>query len=276
VVGDDSRYDGQRYVPTWKPEYRTSGDIGPLGALTVNDGLSNVARKASADDPALNAAQVLTGLLTARGVSVGPASHGAAPADAAEVASVTSPPLHSILASMLMSSDNYSAELITKELGVHDAKQGTTAAGTAAVKAELQKVGLPVQNLALVDGSGLDRGNRITCNLLVGALSLADRPGFTTLLDGLPVAGQSGTLIDQLTAAPLAGRLRAKTGSLQGVAGLVGTVDLGTTLHFAFVQTGDFSDEPGASIVRAKLAGIIGTFPDAPPADTLVPAPTQP
>src|SRR4029077_778416 len=38
VVGDDSRYDQQRYLPTWKDSYRTEGDIGPLGALTVNAG----------------------------------------------------------------------------------------------------------------------------------------------------------------------------------------------------------------------------------------------
>ena len=62
VVGDDSRYDDQRYVPSWKPDYRTSGDIGPMGALTVNDGYSNVAKKSIAEDPALNAAQTLTDL----------------------------------------------------------------------------------------------------------------------------------------------------------------------------------------------------------------------
>lgn len=273
IVGDDSRYDDERYIPTWKPEYRTGGDIGPIGALTVNDGLTSVSRKTLADDPALNAAQTLAGLLTARGVQVGTSSHGTAPGDAAEVASVTSPPLKDIVASMLTSSDNLSAEMLVKELGVHDSKQGTTAAGTAAVKARLLALGLPAEPLALVDGSGLDRGNRITCNLLVRTLGLASsRPEFAAIVLGLPVAGQSGTLIDQMTGTPLAGRLRAKTGSLQGVAGLTGLVETGPALRFAFIDTGDFA-EGAAPSIRLKLASIIGTFPDAPPADTLVPAP---
>ena len=273
IVGDDSRYDDERFIPTWKPEYRTGGDIGPMGALTVNDGLTSVSRKTLADDPALNAAQTLAALLTARGVQVGAATHGTAPSDATDVASVTSPPLKDIVASMLTSSDNNSAELLVKELGVHDSKQGTTAAGAAAVKARLLALGLPAEQLALVDGSGLDRGNRITCDLLVRTLGLAStRPEFAAIVLGLPVAGQSGTLIDQMTGTPLAGKLRAKTGSLQGVAGLTGLVETGPALRFAFIDTGDFA-EGAAPSIRLKLASIIGTFPDAPPADTLVPAP---
>ena len=148
----------------------------------------------------------------------------------------------------------------------------TRAAGTAAVKARLLAEGLPAENLALVDGSGLDRGNRLTCNLLVRTLGLAAKPGFETLFDGLPVAGQSGTLIDQMLGTPLQGKLRAKTGSLDGVAGLTGIIDVGPTVRFAVIQTGDFNESVAPSL-RRKAASVIGTFPDAPPADTLVPAP---
>lgn len=103
-------------------------------------------------------------------------------------------------------------------------------------------------------------------------LGLADKPGFSTLVDGLPVAGRTGTLIDQMLGTPLQGKLRAKTGSLQGVAGLTGVVDVGPRLRFAFVDTGDFS-ESAAPNIRLKLASVIGTFPGAPSADSLVPAP---
>jgi len=75
--------------------------------------------------------------------------------------------------------------------------------------------------------------NRITCDLLVRTLGLAStRPEFAAIVLGLPVAGQSGTLIDQMTGTPLAGKLRAKTGSLQGVAGLTGLVETGPALRF--------------------------------------------
>ncbi|HYX43973.1 MAG TPA: D-alanyl-D-alanine carboxypeptidase, partial [Acidimicrobiales bacterium] len=35
ILGDESRYDAQRYVPTWNPDYATEPEIGPQSALTV-------------------------------------------------------------------------------------------------------------------------------------------------------------------------------------------------------------------------------------------------
>jgi serine-type D-Ala-D-Ala carboxypeptidase/endopeptidase (penicillin-binding protein 4) len=274
VVGDDSRYDEERYLPTWKATYRTDGEVGPLGALTVNDGFStwSPSRKVPVDDPALNAASQLANLLRARGVDVGAPDTGTAPAGTTEVALVTSPPLHDIVRSMLSSSDNLTAELLTKELGFHTAKAGTTAAGITATTAKLRELGVPVADGALKDGSGLDRGNRVTCDNLVATLGLADRPGLATLYDGLPVAGQSGTLFDQFVGTALAGKFRGKTGSLDGVSGLTGVIDLGRRIRFAFLDNGDFSENQGGAI-RVNIGDIVGRFPDAPPVDALVPAP---
>jgi D-alanyl-D-alanine carboxypeptidase/D-alanyl-D-alanine-endopeptidase (penicillin-binding protein 4) len=274
VVGDDSRYDTQRYLPTWKDSYRTAGEVGPLGALTVNDGFSAWApnSKTPVDDPARNAATQLAALLRARGVDVGASDIGTAPAGAVEVAQVTSAPLKTIVASMLSSSDNLTAELLTKEVGVKTAKAGTTEAGVAATTAKLKELGVPIADGALKDGSGLDRGNRVTCDNLVATLALADRPELTTLYDGLPVAGQNGTLFDQFLGTTLVGNFRGKTGSLDGVSGLTGVLDLGRRLRFAFLDNGAFSEAQGA-VVRVNIGGIVGRFPDAPPVDALVPAP---
>ncbi len=127
VLGDDSRYDQQRYLPTWKDTYRTDGEVGPMSALTVNDGFStwSPARKVPVDDPTRNAAAELTDLLRARGVQVGAPGTGTAPGDATEIATVSSPPLRDVVHSMLSSSDNLTAEMLTKELGVQVSKQGT-------------------------------------------------------------------------------------------------------------------------------------------------------
>jgi len=92
------------------------------------------------------------------------------------------------------------------------------------------------------------------------------------LWDGLPVAGESGTLQDELRGTPLQSHLRAKTGFLNGVTGLSGLVDVKAPLQFAFVANGALS-EAGAVALRGRFAGVLGTFPDAPPADQLVPAP---
>src|SRR5262249_50439017 len=129
IAADDSRYDAQRFLPTWAPSYREHFDIGPLGALTVTQRIILVrGTPVMTDDPGLFAVSELTRLLAARGVTVGSATRADAPPDAATVASVRSQPLSTIVAWMLKTSDNLSAELLTKELGVRFNGQGTTAA----------------------------------------------------------------------------------------------------------------------------------------------------
>ncbi len=113
IVADDSRQDDLRFLPQWKSNY--TADIGPLGALTVDDGIAGGKR---VTDPALNAGAQLQALLAARGVTVGGVVRGKAPADARDVGSVTSPPLSDIVASMLTSSDNQTAEMLVREVGL--------------------------------------------------------------------------------------------------------------------------------------------------------------
>ena len=135
---------------------------------------------------------------------------------------MTSPPLKAIVASMLSSSDNLTAELLTKELGVKTANAGTTAAGVAATTAKLRELGVPHRRRRAEGRLGARPRQPVTCDNLVATLALADRPGLTTLYDGLPVAGQNGTLFDQFLGTTLAGNFRGKTGSLDGVSGLTG------------------------------------------------------
>src|SRR5262245_59541847 len=129
VVGDDSRYDRVRTMPQWTAEGIVARDIGPLGALMVNDGLTQFppafnARtpvETAAGDPAQEAANQLTQLLQARGVIVsGPPQSGAAPQNATAVTQLDSQPIDQIVAEMLRESDNETAELLTKEIGLRE------------------------------------------------------------------------------------------------------------------------------------------------------------
>ncbi len=83
VLGDDSRYDQLRTVPTWAPEYEAEGDVAPLSALEVNNGAipagassaptgaSAAALQAAASaDPAARAAATFADLLEADGVRI--------------------------------------------------------------------------------------------------------------------------------------------------------------------------------------------------------------
>jgi serine-type D-Ala-D-Ala carboxypeptidase/endopeptidase (penicillin-binding protein 4) len=277
IQGDDSRYETLRYLPTWKDTYRTDGQVGPLGALTVNHGFTAFEPKpVPVDNPAVFAAGELTRLLQDRGVAVGALpGQSTAPGEAPTVAAVQSAALHDLVASMIRASDNLAAELVTRELGLKVAGQGTTAAGTKVIADKLRDLGVPVDGLSLVDGSGLDRGDRMSCTTLLTAFTFGARPAFRALWEGLAVAGQTGTLEDELRGSGLDGKLRGKTGSLQGVTGLAALVDLGRSVRFAFIANGDFSEGAGIQY-RSRVAEIVGTFPDAPPADQLVPMPAKP
>jgi D-alanyl-D-alanine carboxypeptidase/D-alanyl-D-alanine-endopeptidase (penicillin-binding protein 4) len=209
VVGDESRYDTQRVVPTWPPHYLAVGEVGPLSALSVNDGFAAFKPTLMpAPQPAQQAAATFTTLLQGRGISVaGPAAAGTAPPPAVRVADLMSAPLSDELGEILRSSDNNGAELITKELGRHaNAATPTTRAGVTAIQTDI----------------GADGGNRVTCQLILAALMRSGPDG--ALARDLPVAAKSGTLINRMAGTPAAGRLRAKTGTLDGVAALSGFV----------------------------------------------------
>ena len=97
----------------------------------------------------------------------------------------------------------------------------------------------------MVDASGLSPSDRVTPTALVQVLRLVVTPGhpqLAAILEGLPVAGFSGTLGARFTgsAAAGAGVVRAKTGTLNGVAALAGyLVDTaGDTLVFAALANG--------------------------------------
>jgi D-alanyl-D-alanine carboxypeptidase/D-alanyl-D-alanine-endopeptidase (penicillin-binding protein 4) len=216
----------------------------------------------AADDPAIFAASELTRLLRARGVSVGEPTRGVAPDGATRVASVTSQPLRTIVRWMLLTSDNMTAEMLTKELGMQTRGAGTTAAGIAAVQAALRELGVSLDGQTMVDGSGLDRQNRLTCRLLVDVVDLGGRPGLKVLRDTLPGGGN---------AAP-DGTVHAKGGYLTDVTGLAGIVDRDTPLRFAFLANGGVPKN--ANVDLAAFATAVNSYqPPAPVPDAVIPSP---
>jgi D-alanyl-D-alanine carboxypeptidase/D-alanyl-D-alanine-endopeptidase (penicillin-binding protein 4) len=275
VVADDSRYDTTRYLSVWPTSYRADREIGPIGALTVNDGFGGPAGAGAATDPTINAADQLARLLILRGVSVGPSTRGTAPKDSTTIATLESPPLHDIVTAFLASSDNLTAEMLAREIAARSDQPATTANGTAAITAKLGNLGLPTEGLVMVDGSGLARQDRATCALLVATLNLASTPKFATLRDSLAVAGERGTLATRLQGTPLQGKLVAKTGSLSGVSGLAGYVSVKQPITFSLLLNGRFGESTG-TVVREEMAQAIGRYPDVPTADVLVPLPAAP
>ncbi|NDA01814.1 MAG: hypothetical protein EBY98_08865, partial [Acidimicrobiia bacterium] len=87
VVGDESRYDNERYVPTWGDGIRAI-EAGPLGALLVNDGII-LGQPLKPANPAVGAATIFTQLLRERGITVSGAPRaGTVPTDVAQLGSL--------------------------------------------------------------------------------------------------------------------------------------------------------------------------------------------
>jgi len=171
-------------------------------------------------------------------------------------------PLAEIVRVLLKTSSNAIAESLVKSLAVAaHGPPGDWPAGAAALAERLRALGLDLAGVRLVDGSGLARDNRVTPRLLVGVLSLADRSfAFGPELEAaLPIAAADGTLRERGRA--VAGRVRAKTGFLNGVAALSGYASLadGGEAVFALLvndaPAGDSAAIAGVDAFAAALAG---------------------
>jgi serine-type D-Ala-D-Ala carboxypeptidase/endopeptidase (penicillin-binding protein 4) len=283
VVGDGSRYDDQRYQPSLATRLIDQDQIGPIGGLMVNDGFAGFSPARTltgtvpAADPAADAARVLTDRLRAAGVSVtGEPRAGTAPGGAVDVATLASPPLSQIVREMLTTSDNETAEAAMKEIGVATAGQGTWAAGAAGLTDLLGDAGVPLDGVRIVDGSGLTIENELTCRALVDVLT---REGTGPVVrEGLAVAGQSGTLAERWEGTPVAGRLRAKTGTLRNVTALAGEVQTvqGGTVSFAYVaNVPDPAEVTAQDVGQAGLVDILLAYPRGVDLAALEPLPSQ-
>lgn len=281
VRGDDSYFDDVRTVPSWPARYLAQNQVGPLSALSVNDARTYpaVAGAASgtpqpASDPPAYAADALTQLLVARGVTVGGApGSGVAPKELTTVVDIVSLPVSSLVKEMLTFSDNNTAELLTKAVGKKTAGTGSTDAGLAAARKVLTDAGFDLTGITLLDGSGLDSGNRLTCQLLDEVLGKAGPTG--PLADGLAIAdGDDGTLRDRFTKSPAAGAVRAKTGTLKNVTALSGWVHTqpGRDVRFStIVNTGSRDVTASDLTYEARVAEAVFTYPDAVSPDAVSP-----
>jgi len=257
VVGDESRYDQQRYLDSWPAHFIDDGEIGPMSALSVNDSFRTWTHPGIPfRDPPAEAAARFRELLRERGVTVGGAStSGPAPSAGVDVASIESRPLRDLVGGMLRESDNGTAELLVKEIGYRRSGVGSTAAGAAAVQAALAERGLPVTGSTIADGSGLSALDRVSCALLASAVS----SGPDALRVALPVAARDGTLRNRFVGTPVAGRLRAKTGSLDGVAALAGVAEnvAGERIDFSYIVNGLPHGNSGRALQDAFAIAVV-------------------
>jgi D-alanyl-D-alanine carboxypeptidase/D-alanyl-D-alanine-endopeptidase (penicillin-binding protein 4) len=247
VIIDTSLYGPAATGPGWDSDIVSSGNASVITSLMIDGGraapVSSHGTSPRSTAPDLAAGQAFA---TALGLPPGAVVPGTAPAGAAQLGLVESPPVERLVELMLVESENVIAESLARQVALARNQPGTFAGGATAMRAVLGELGLSVDGLVLSDGSGLSRQNRVTPALLTDALLLAakpENPDLRVIFSGLPVGGWSGTLRDRYRrptgGAAAAGVVRAKTGSLSGVnsvAGIVVDAD-GRPLVFAFIAS---------------------------------------
>ncbi len=217
------------------------------------------------DDPPMYFGQTLRRLLEARGVKVvGRVRTGPVPADARLLHVAESEPLGEVVRRLNKTSNNFMAEQLLKAMGAATVgPPGRRAAGVAAVEAFLEELGIPKGAYVMKNGSGLNDANRFSARQAVRLLQSMIRrfPLAPEYLASLPVAGKDGTIRWRMEGTEAAGRVRAKTGSLEGVVTLAGYAETATRERLAFaIFVNDHGGRWGTVVkavdeVTAVLAG---------------------
>ena len=251
---DDSLFAGASWNANWPVGYRSQ--VSPVSALWIDEGRDPVTSKFT-KDPAATAAGIFAAQLARRGITVRPRSAPiVAPVHATTVAEVRSWPLATIVEQTLLNSDNSAAEVLLRQVALASGQPATFAGGVRAVTQRLAGLGLQLGGVNFVDGSGLSRKDRVSPALITAIIHRAATTAeLRPILDGMPVAGVSGTLAMRFFV-PLAaagrGLVHAKSGTLTHVSSEAGyvTTASGALLGFAFIVNGA---APGTPITNTSV-----------------------
>ncbi|MGI9644582.1 MAG: D-alanyl-D-alanine carboxypeptidase/D-alanyl-D-alanine-endopeptidase [Ilumatobacteraceae bacterium] len=279
VIGDGTRYDDEWFVDSWA-EGVAGNDAGPYDALLVNDARV-LGRGFTETDPNEAAAREFVRLLGNRGIRVNNGwGSGIADATVPVIGTVESADLVGVLTEMLETSDNNTAELLLKEIGLVGLADGSRAGGLNVVDGKLREWGVPMDGIRLVDGSGLSANARTTCAAM---LTVLQREAGGPIEGALPVAAVNGTLADEFTESPMSGRLRAKTGTLgnppfdqeplaaKALAGYVSTAEPETIEFVLILNAPDITEDGKYVALWTALGERLDTYPSGPSADDLGP-----
>lgn len=120
----------------------------------------------------------------------------------------------------------------------------------------LSNVGIDGSKLTARDGSGVSGENLVTADLLAKVLvKTHSDPVLSTIINGLPVGGMTGTLRHRFieTSPDAVGLVKAKTGTLKTTVSLAGYVESGDR-EYAFVIISDHIRQGATYHARARAA----------------------
>ncbi|HET6500435.1 MAG TPA: D-alanyl-D-alanine carboxypeptidase/D-alanyl-D-alanine-endopeptidase [Amycolatopsis sp.] len=263
---DLSLYSGPQTPPGWDP-----GDA-PQYAAAIVPGMLDAGLTDPSNEESMRVANPAQNLLQAFAQRLGATAAGTtvAPKDAQVLGQVSSAPLTELIDNTLEMSDNTLAEMIGRQTAIATGAPPTFDGVAATTMKVLSQNGFDLTGVQVHDGSGLSSTNKVPARLLAQLLGVAAGPDgkdprtakLRPLLEGLPVAGGSGTLAVRYGAPnSVAGKgwVRAKTGTLNGVNTLAGVVldSDNRVLVFALMSNGSAQD-PGRAALDVMAAALRG------------------
>lgn len=160
-------------------------------------------------------------------------------------------------------SQNLHAEMLLRTLAREVENYGSLTVGLDLLREFAGEVGLEPGETNFADGSGLSGQDlvtpRATLKLLV---HMAKSPHAAVYFDSLPVAGEDGTLANRFLKSSAAGKIHAKTGTLEQVNALSGYMVLSSGKRLAFSILANSQAMKSAESVKV-LDAIAQTIYDA-------------
>ncbi|GHD10874.1 D-alanyl-D-alanine carboxypeptidase/D-alanyl-D-alanine endopeptidase [Zhihengliuella salsuginis] len=243
LVLDDTLFAGSTLSPHWDDSLVTTDNIAPVMPIAMHAARTGEEKGAPrASDPAMTAAlefhQALAAELDGTGASLGDdVVRGQRGEDAERIARLDSPTIGEMVRVMAEDSENYVAETLGRLVALESGQPASFGGVAAAMTAAVERMGVTTDGLRIVDASGLAAANAISPEQLASILSAASVSASADLRDVpymLPIAGATGTLASRLESDATRGKVRAKTGTLAGVATLTGYAVTGDGQLLAF------------------------------------------
>lgn len=147
------------------------------------------------------------------------------PEEVKELVKHESRPLAYIIRDLNKMSNNFIAEQIVKTMGAElKGEPGTTEKGLDIVRDFLSELGIPEKSYIITDGSGLSKLNRVTPGQITKILEYMykDFIAGPEYVSSLGIIGVDGSVKDRLKGSSMQRKIRAKTGTLNGIICLSG------------------------------------------------------
>ena len=252
----------------WEDTYFQSSEIHLISALNIDD---PTAPAKAPVDPSITTGQKFAFYLIKNNIKVnGLVSRKNAPKDAFELSTQYSKSVSQLIEDTLMISNNQDAEILARVTSLVSENDPSTKAATELVLKDVELLGISSVDNAITDASGLSRSNKISPsdlseiiyksikNPVITKVNKGETSKFMitpilpitpdpwSVFTGLPTGHGLGTMKKRFDENNSAGRgvVRAKTGSLNRVITLAGTITTRDNVFLSFAILVNRVEEP--------------------------------